>query len=532
MLVAGWLLLVVAGCGGGDPAPAPRPPAPAAEERVPWQSGDLDRTRRAQAMAERAARRYAALTRLRGVPTVGAALRRAHLRGAIGAAALRRYRAAHAGARKAAAGLPGARGVEQRAVLANVEALAAGLRLTPSRLPAVFLTLRRNTRTWTQAPLPAAGDRRTFGRSPAVFQYVPGQGMQLHPLATWGRLNAGLHRCVRPGATCARRALRRQVDAAARLASDRGGFPAWEYQYRYAQGTPPWLSGMAQATAVQALARAARALDRRRYARLARAALGAFRTPPPDGVAVPAAGGARYVMYSFAPSMQILNGELQAVNGLRTAATLVDSPLAARLARRGDAAARRTVAGFDTGAWSLYSAGGAEASLSYHQLTTGFLGDLCRWTGRPEYCGAERRFARYEREPPRIGIDGLERLRARRTAPLRVSVNKGAAVSVRVDGPRGLVLARDLQLGRGAHDIGFVPPSRGRFLVQVSARGPEGRVGVADRTVRVTLPKPKPKPEPKPRMIAGERDAPQRPAPSPRRGEATGGGEAVAGVRD
>ena len=470
--------------------------------------------------AAAAARRHAALVRLRGVPSVGAALRRARLRRAIGRGEFRRYRAAYDGARAAAARLPDARGVEQRAVVGTVEALADQLALTPSRFPAVFLNLRRNTRTWTQAPFPASGERRTFGRSPAVFQYVPGQGMQIHPLATWGRINAGLRVCLeRAGAGCGSRALRRQVDGAARLAAARGGFRAWEYLYRYAQGTPPWISGMAQATAVQALARASRAFRAPRYAKLARQALGAFETAPPTGIAVPAAtGGERYVMYSFAPTMQILNGELQAVNGLRTAAALTRSARAERLARAGDTAVRGVLAGYDTGAWSLYSAAGEETSLAYHQLTTGFLAASCRRTRDRDYCGAARRFARYEREPPRIGIGSLHRLRARRAVPLRFSLSKGAAVAVRVYGPRGLVLARDLELGRGGHELAFTPPSRGEFRVRVAARGPEGRVGLADRRVQVVLPKPPP------RKLAAEDDAPRRDEPSERRGEADADG--------
>ena len=502
------LALAAGGCGGGDGGPAPDRGANV-DTSVPVRTpgGDPVRVLRTRAAAAEVARRRAELARIAHVPTVGAALRRAYLRGAIGRPALDSHRAAYAGARKAARALDGARGAEQRAALAAVERLADKRRLTPSRLPAVFLNLRRNTRTWTQAPFPAAGERRTFGDHPAVFQYVPGRGMQLHPLASWGVVNARLRVCLRGGG-CPRRALRRRVDALARLGADRGGFRAWEYYYAYAQGTPPWMSGMAQATAVQALARAARALSAPRYARAARQALGAFETPPPTGVAVPAAGGRRFVMYSFAPTLQILNGELQAVNGLRDVAVLGRNRRAARLVRAGDRAARAALGGFDTGAWSLYSAAGAESTLSYHQLTTRFLGELCRRTERAAYCLAERRFARYEHEPPRIGIAPLRGLWARRSAPLRFTLSKGSSVQVRVVGPRGVVLARDLRLERGGHDLSWTPPSRGRFHVQVRARGPEGRLGRSDRTVRVVRPKPPPKRKPK-----------RRPPPE-RRGEA------------
>jgi hypothetical protein len=349
-----------------------------------------------------------------------------------------------------------------------------------------------------------------------VFQYVPGRGMQLHPLATWGKVNWQLRRCLLTrGKDCAERRLRRRIDGLAQLPARRGRFVAWEYYYPYAQGTPPWISGMAQATAIQALSRAAIALDARRYDRLARRALGAFETPPPAGVAVEAAGGRRYVMYSFAPTLQILNGELQAINGLRDAAVLGRSDRAARLVARGDRAARAALGGFDTGAWSLYSSAGGESTLAYHQLTTNILAELCRRTERAEYCRAQRRFARYETEPPRIGIAPLRGLWAKRSAPLHFTLSKGSAVRVRVYGPRGVVLARDMQLGRGGHDLSWTPPSRGRFHVRVSARGPEGRLGVSGRAVRVALPKPKPK-------KAKRREAePERREPKPeRRGEA------------
>jgi hypothetical protein len=492
--------LLAAGCGSDGTPPGDGRDGEVVDTRTPspWRAGaELDRVARTRAAAREAARRRAALAALQDVHTVPAALRRALLSRAIGGGAYARYRAAYDGARKAARRLGGARGAEERAVLASVERLAAEDQLEPSRFPAVFLNLRRNTRTWTLAPFPRTGERRSFGADPAVFQYVPGRGMQLHPLASWGQVNARLRGCLRNRAGCGERDLRARLDALVRLAARRGDFVAWEYYYDYAQGAPPWMSGMAQATAVQALSRAASAFRAPRYARIAHRALGAFETPPPTGVAVPDDGGSRYVMYSFAPSLRILNGELQAVSGLRDAALLGRSRRALQLVRAGDRAARTALGGFDTGAWSLYSAAGAESTLSYHQLTTGILGDLCRRTARAEYCRAQRRFARYEHEPPRIGIAPLNGLWARRSAPLRFTLSKGSAVQVRVYGPKGIVLARDLQLGRGGHDLSWTPPSRGRFRVQVHARGPEGRLGRSDRSVRVALPKPKPKPKPK-----------------------------------
>jgi hypothetical protein len=516
---AAGLGLALSGCGGGGDADPAAPPDRAGTTAPSSYADELDRVARAHARAEAAVRLQVRLARLRQSTTVRAALRRALLTERIGPRRYRGYRAAFDGARAAERRLTGARRSELAAVVGSVEQLAAERRLTPSRFPAVFLNLRRNTRTWTQDAFPFAGERRSYGDA-AVFQYVPGRGMQLHPLATWGKVNWQLRRCLLTrGSDCAERRLRERIDGLARLPARRGGFVAWEYYYAYAQGSPPWMSGMAQATAVQALSRAAIALDRPRYAPLARRALGAFETPPPDGVAVPAPGGRRYVMYSFAPALQILNGELQAINGLRDVAVLARNRRAARLVARGDRAARAALGGFDTGAWSLYSSAGGESTLAYHQLTTNILAELCRRTERAAYCRAQRRFARYETEPPRIGIAPLRNLRASRAAPLRFTLSKGSDVRVRVYGPRGVVLARDMQLDRGGHDLSWVPPSRGRFEVRVSARGPEGRLGVRGRTVRVVRPKPKPKlkRESKPERERREPEPKQEPE---RRGEA------------
>jgi hypothetical protein len=523
---AAALAAMAGGCGGGDGPVPPQPRADAPQESVPAQRPlDFDRVDRARREAEEAAWRRDQLRRLEGHRSVPAALRRALLRQDIGENRHDAYLAAYEGARRAVRVLDGPRRTEEAAVVASVETLAASGRLVAGRMPAVFLNLRRNTRTWTTAPFPRAGERRTFGRSPAVFQYVPGRGMQLHQLATWGVVNARLRSCLRSPDACPRKRLGRRLDALVRLAAPRGGFLAWEYYYPYAQGSPPWISGMAQATAVQALSRGARVLDKERYRRVVRRALGAFTTAPPVGVAVPAAGGSRFVMYSFAPTLQILNGELQAINGLRDAAVYGRSALAARLVGAGDRAARATLGGFDTGAWSLYSAAGAESTLSYHQLTRRFLVDLCRRTDRAEYCDAAARFARYEREPPRIGIAPLRGLWARRAAPLRFSLSKGSSVQVRVYGPRGVVMSRDLQLGRGQHDLSWVPPSRGRFDLRVRARGPEGRLGVSHRSVEVALPKPRPKPKEKPKRETAPRKKAPRPDPVERGSVEDGGGE-------
>ena len=518
------LALGLGGCGAvADPAPRP---TPAPEVRLQENLGPLKAaTWRAQeaAEAERARLLALAIRKARKSTTVAGALRLALLTGRISPDTHARLSHDYTAARAAANRLTGARAAELQTVIGGVDHLAAVHLLEASRLKPVFLVLRRNTQFWTRAPFPAAAQRTTFGDDPAVFQYYPGRGLQLQPLASWGRANWLAGECLRSRATSRRKSacpvneLRHTIDSLLSLAADRGDFLGFEYYFAWGGGTPPWISGMTQATAVSALARAARALDEPRWRRAAHRALGAFMTPPPVGVD----GGDHYLMYSFSPSLRIFNGELQAVSGIGTLSALYPSDLlAGRLFRRGERTARTMVAASDTGAWSLYSLAGRESTLGYHQLIETFLGDMCKQTLRRIYCTAHDRFARYEREPTRIGIAPLRKLRARHATTVRFSLSKVSWVTVQVLGKHDATLASGLQLPHGVHTLAWTPPTRGRYRVRIAAQGPSGPLGVSMRKVKVVLPKPKPKKKPceRPRKAEkpvrcgppGKRAAPQR----------------------
>jgi hypothetical protein len=147
----------------------------------------------------------------------------------------------------------------------------------------------------------------------------------------------------------------------------------------------------------------------------------------------------------------------------------------------------------DTGAWSLYSYGGQESTLGYHQLIEGFFENMCEQTLRRVYCAAHDRFARYEHEPTRIAIAPLRKLRARHAVLVRFSISKVSSVTVDVFGKDGLEMSQSLELPHGAHALAWTPPARGRYRVRIAAQGPSGPRGVATRKVAVVLPKPKPK---------------------------------------
>ena len=327
----------------------------------------------------------------------------------------------------------------------------------------------------------------TFAGDPVVFEYYAGRGLAIQPLASFGKANALAGSCLRLATRyrCRPKALRRLLRRMVALGTERGGFLAWEYLVAFGSGAPPWISAMTQATGAQALARGRRALGDPRLDRAARRALGAFHRPPPLGIAVPSGHGRRYTMYSFAPSLRILNGELQALIGLRDLARISGSRWARRLYLRGEPVARRSVRAFDTGAWSLYSEGGAESTLGYHRLLTTFLAGMCRRSGRPAYCSAGRRFARYVREPPRVQVRTARTLRARRRTAITFTLSKVSHVTLRVRDRRGRVeLSRGLRLPRGCHRVVWVPWVAGRHRLRIVAIGPAGTRAVVERTLR------------------------------------------------
>src|SRR6185312_2967997 len=269
--------------------------------------------------------------------------------------------------------LRGTRRSELQAVIDTLHDVAAGGQLTAARLPELFATLARNRQWWTTGALLSYGQRVEFSDSELVWEYYPGQGIQLQVLGTFGKAN-GLWQA---GDGTRLRAL---LDEMLPLAAQRGGALAWEYDFAFGGGSPPWTSAMSQATGIQALARAGQMLGSPVYLKTAGQALKLFSLPAPVGVRVRAPAGARYLLYSFAPGQLVVNAEIQTLVALHDYATLTGSATARALFDAGDRQARRDVVADNTGAWSLYQLGGAESDLSYHELLTGFLQNLCQRT--------------------------------------------------------------------------------------------------------------------------------------------------------
>lgn len=328
--------------------------------------------------------------------TVVSELMRLQRTGAITPAAYTLYSAAFNRALATERRLHGTRRTELTAVTETLHQIATSGALTVSRLPALFTTLSRNVQWWTTGPLLTSHQRVEFAGDQLVWEYYPGQGIQLQVLGTFGRAN-GLYSSGSAGYPALTELMGKMIP----LAAQRGASLAWEYYFTFDGGRPPWTSAMSQATGLQALSHAYLATKDPSYLSVAGQALPLFSALPPSGVQLPAPHGTRYLQYTFAPGALIINAFLQTLIGLDTYAQVSGNQTAAQLFAAGNAEAMAELPGFDTGAWSLYQPG-IEDDLSYHQLVTGFLAQLCTLTAAPVYCTTAQHFTTDLRTPPML----------------------------------------------------------------------------------------------------------------------------------
>jgi hypothetical protein len=423
--------------------------------------------------------------------TVVSELKRLRNAGAITQEDYAARRQTYYDAKQAIKKLEGTRKTQLSAVKATLDGIAARRKLTPTRIPALFLTLERNTEWWTNGPLLGSGQRTGFTGSELVWQYYPGQGLQIQWLGTFGKLNA----LVKPKSTRTNAQASELVDEIISLASERAGGLAWEYEFPFDGGAPPWVSSLSQGTGLQALARAAVKLGRQAdVLPVAQRGLQIFQVPPPEGVRVgPRSGwaGPHYLQYSFAPGLYILNGFTQSIVGLHDYAQLTGDPVAQQLYADGERELEREVPQYDTGAWSLYERGSGsyESSLSYHDLLQGFLVSMCDRTQVEVYCDTAIRFAEYESQPPTLAV-ASPKVRGGKSGTLRLRLSKVSSVSVRVTRGTSTVWSRSLgTIGHGLHRVSWAAPERkGSYAVQVAARDLNGNTAAAGSTVQVLKP--------------------------------------------
>jgi len=300
-----------------------------------------------------------------------------------------------------------------------------------------------------------------------VYRWFPGKGLEFHPLAAFGALNA---------AALAQDPERTGVLSAALVdrGIPRGNGLVWEYAFNFGFGRPPWVSGMAQAVAAQALGRAAAVLE---DPTLALAAARAYAAVPP--LTMQLSGGIWVRLYSF-NRQAVLNAQLQAVLSLLQYSADTGDAAAGALAQRLNVAAQALLPEFDTGDWSLYELGGAYATKEYELFVTQLLAKLAAKTQDPFWIDASQRFHGYYYDPPAVTpgtppptiypqpLDGFLDV-----AEIPITLSQNASVSLAVGGQ-----VTTYRLARGDHTLTWTPPEAlapGTYPAQVSATNRAGR---------------------------------------------------------
>jgi D-glucuronyl C5-epimerase C-terminus len=401
--------------------------------------------------------------------------------GAITAAAYATYDSSFNAALGAERRLRGTRASELEAVIENLHDIAVDGKLTSGRLPVLFEILNDNRQWWTSGPIPSGGQYVEFAGSQLVWEYYPGQGIELQVLATFGKAD-GLYTAGAADYSQMEQVLAQMIP----LAVNRGGGPTWEYYFHFDGGTPPWTSAMSQGTAIEALTRAYEATHDSSYLQLAHQALALFTVPPPVGVRVPTALGARYVQYSFTPGTSIINAFLQSLIGLYDYAQVSHDPLAQQLFNAGNAEAQAEVPHFDTGAWSLYQPG-VEDPLSYHELVTGFLEQLCQRTQAPVYCITAQHFTAYLTTPPSLQLL-TQQLQKGKAASISFQLSKISRVGIVVIGPGGNTLfATSASFGYGTRSFSIPAlKHKGTYTIHMSATDLAGNFNRIVGTIQVS----------------------------------------------
>ncbi len=378
------------------------------------------------------------------------------------------YRNDLAHARAERSTLPPLRAKLLTAVIADVAAQWRSY--TRPRALTLFSTLSVNADWLTGHALTAPKPDLT-GEDGAVYRFFSSHGYVFHPLANVAKLNSLVSAGDLEGTE--------QLAAAllARAVPSRGAL-LWEYEFPFSTGKPPWTSGMAQAVAAQALARAGDLLSDPELLDAADAAYAAVgRLLSPSSPAKP-----WVALYSF-DRMPVLNAQLQAALSVGDYAEITGNGDADAFAARMIDAARTLLPRFDTGYWSLYSLKGDESPLDYHDYVIGLLRKLATRTGDSMWSETADHLRAYEVQPPIVRpLAAAKTVRVRpegghaKPVPIRFWLSKRSTVTVLVAGKR---ITETLGHGRNAIEWAAGKASPGVYHPILTAVAPGGQAVVA-----------------------------------------------------
>lgn len=421
--------------------------------------------------------------------TVSADLQKLEQQGKISAANYRTYLSEWNSALKEEKQLSTARSEQLADVTVLLHNIAAAHDMTASRLPVLFLTLKNNAQYWKSGAMLSYGARVQFPGSELLWEYYPGQGIQLQVLGTFGEAD-GYYESGKANYPKLATLMQEMIP----LAVKRGGGLAWEYYFDWEGGTPPWVSAMSQATGLEALTNAYLATGDKTYLTTAHDALPLLETKPPTGVGVPTAKGRQYLQYSFEPTTDIINAFLQTLIGLDDYAKVSGDPTAAKLFTQGDAQAVSVLGSFNTGAWSLYEPG-EEDDLSYHELVTGFAKNLCTMTKTPIYCTTATDFQADLTTKPVIS-QTTYLATPNKKFQLRFSLSKVSKVGIEVYNSKKTFVATSAQFPHGTDYLNVPKLKKGLYDIKLTATDLAGNYVSASGELGVGVSAPPPPPPP------------------------------------
>jgi D-glucuronyl C5-epimerase C-terminus len=365
-----------------------------------------------------------------------------------------------------------ARGVHDRVPPARARLLesvlgqvAAARSPTAPRALLLYSTLQENATYFGAHGVPPTGTDVTASDG-IVYRYFSGLGLEFHPLAEAGTLNALIAAGNTEGAQELVTAL------AARAVSKPGGVLVWEYWFPFGGLRAPWTSGMAQAVLAQAFARAGD-LD---------LAAGAYAAIPGKlDLTLPAGPWIR--LYS-GTSTVVLNAQLQAGISIGDYAQLAGDEDAAAYANSLLVAAKAMLPRFDTGYWSRYSLG-VQSDLNHQDYVVSLLKMLGTRTEDPAWTDMAAKIAEYETQPPALTGAQVSRIvyprpfdGVRDDLTVRFWLSKPSRVLLVVDGKA----VDGFKWYGGWHTFSWAPRRLGfgDHEVRLSAQSVDGNTATAD----------------------------------------------------
>jgi hypothetical protein len=393
---------------------------------------------------------------------VRAALARSLKAGYLQQADVTRYQGILSFARGVHDRVPAARAQLLESVLGQV---AAARSPTAPRALLLYSMLQENAIYFGANGVPPNGTDVTASDG-VVYRYFAGDGLEFHPLAEAGTLNA----LLAAGNTEAAQAL--VTALAARAVGKPGGVLVWEYWFPFGGLRAPWISGMAQAVLAQAFARAGDLdLAQRAYAAI------------PGKLDLTLSVGPWIRLYSGS-SLVVLNAQLQSGISIGDYAQLAGDADAAAYAAQLLASAKAMLPRFDTGYWSRYSLG-AQSDLNHQDYVVSLLKLLGTRTGDTTWTDMADKITAYETQPPALTGAQVSRMvyprpldGVRDDLTVRFWLSKPSRVLLVVDGKA----VDGFRWYGGWHTFSWAPRSLGfgEHYVRLSAQSVDGNTATAD----------------------------------------------------